>query len=353
MRVRLLGRAVLSCPGAPRPARVAVGAPEDLVQHVFGPVPSRRLGQSLGVDPLPFKTCNWNCVYCQLGRTARLSLERREFVPVEAVLSEVREALAAPPPQGIDWITFAGSGEPTLHSGLGRMIRGVRELTSVPIAVITNGSLLHLPEVRAELAPAAAVLPSVDAGNEQCYRAINRAAPALAFQRFVAGLIDFRRGYSGRLLAEVMLVAGVNDADAELRDIAALLERVEPDEVHISTAVRPPAEAWVRPLSEERLARAAELLGPRARLLGLARGEFGASGLTEIADAVVAVVMRHPMTEEELRAALGRWSAGEIELAAKRLEHDGRLREVRRGGRRFWCYAGGRYREGGKGPASR
>lgn len=321
------------------------------MQHVFGPIPSRRLGQSLGVDPLPFKTCNWNCVYCQLGRTAPLSLDRRDYVPVELVLGEVKKALEAPRPQPVDWVTFAGSGEPTLHSGLGRMIRGVRELTPLPVAVITNGSLLHLPEVRADLGPAAAVLPSVDAGNDKCYRLVNRAAPALAFSRFVEGLIEFRRGYAGRLLAEVMLVAGVNDSDAELMDIAALLERVQPDEVHINTAVRPPAEAWVRPVSEERLARAAELFGRGARLLRAARGEFGASGLTDLADAVVAVVMRHPMSEEELQAALGRWSAGEIEQAAERLARDGRLREVRRNGRRFWCYAGGRYREGGGGPA--
>jgi len=119
-----------------------------MIKRVFGPVPSRRLGQSLGIDPVPMKTCNWNCVYCQLGRTRPLRIERRVNFSNLEILSQVRDALDAHQPGKIDWVTFVGSGETTLHAGLGEMVRGVKAMTDLPVAVITNGSLLYLPEVR-------------------------------------------------------------------------------------------------------------------------------------------------------------------------------------------------------------
>ena len=186
---------------------------------VFGPVPSRRLGQSLGIDTIPLKTCNWNCVYCQLGRTTPLSNERRTLAPVEVVLDEAEAALRACG-GNVDWITFVGSGEPTLHSGLGRMIRETRAMTSVPIAVITNGALLRREDVRRELASADAVMPSLDAGSEDLYRTINRPYPGLTLARHFEGLAAFRQSFSGRLWVEVMLVAGLNDTEPALRDLA-------------------------------------------------------------------------------------------------------------------------------------
>ncbi len=135
------------------------------MKYIFGPVPSRRLGQSLGIDTIPLKTCNWNCVYCQLGRSIPLTNERREYFPQEEILAETKSALAAHPPGEIDWITLVGSGEPTLHNGIGWLIRQVKALTTIPVAVITNGALLHLPEIRAELSEADAVLPTLDAGS--------------------------------------------------------------------------------------------------------------------------------------------------------------------------------------------
>ncbi|MEA3326978.1 MAG: radical SAM protein, partial [Chloroflexota bacterium] len=143
------------------------------MKRVFGPVPSRRLGQSLGVDPVPLKTCNWNCIYCQLGRTRPFRIERRYNFSVLEILSEVQQALEAHAPGEIDWVTFVGSGETTLHAGVGEMIQGVKAMTDIPVAVITNGSLLYMPEVRHELQAADAVLPSLDAGNAVLYRRIN------------------------------------------------------------------------------------------------------------------------------------------------------------------------------------
>jgi wyosine [tRNA(Phe)-imidazoG37] synthetase (radical SAM superfamily) len=137
------------------------------MNFVFGPVPSRRLGQSLGIDTIPLKTCNWNCVYCQLGRSVPLVNQRRNYFLPEAILAEVQVALSAHQPGTIDWITFVGSGEPTLHASLGLLIRQVKTLTDRPVAVITNGSLLYLPEIRQELSAADAVLPTLNAGAPQ------------------------------------------------------------------------------------------------------------------------------------------------------------------------------------------
>lgn len=135
------------------------------LKYVYGPVPSRRLGQSLGIDTIPLKTCNWNCVYCQLGRTQPLVNERKGYYPSEEILAEVREALEAHKPGEIDWVTFVGSGEPLLHARIGRLIQQVKGMTELPVAVITNGSLLYLLEVRQELVSADAVLPTLDAGT--------------------------------------------------------------------------------------------------------------------------------------------------------------------------------------------
>ncbi len=193
------------------------------MQYVYGPIPSRRLGQSLGVDPIPLKTCNWNCAYCQLGRTSPLVNERREWVPRAEIVDEVSAALAAHPPGAIDFVSFVGSGEPTLHSGLGWMIRRVQELTAVPVAVITNGALLGDPALRDELSAADVVMPTLSAGSEALYRRIHRPHPDLHLANMVQGLVAFRRIYSGRLWIEVMLLRGVNDDDASLRALAKLL----------------------------------------------------------------------------------------------------------------------------------
>jgi len=163
------------------------------MNYVFGPVPSRRLGQSLGVDTIPLKTCNWNCVYCQLGRTMPVTHDLQEYFPSEAILAEIKYALASHEPGDIDWITFVGSGEPTLHAGLGWLIQETKALTIKPIAVITNGSLLYLPSVRQALVEADAVLPSLDAGTPQLYRQINRPHPEATFERLVDGLTAFRQ----------------------------------------------------------------------------------------------------------------------------------------------------------------
>lgn len=315
------------------------------MKYVFGPVSSRRLGQSLGIDPIPFKTCNWNCVYCQLGRSTPLTNLRRDYFPPGEIVAQVKAALESHQPGEINWVTFVGSGEPTLHTSIGWMIRQIKGLTSIPVAVITNGSLLYQAGVRVELMAADAVLPTLDAGNEKLYRAINRPHPSLTFNSLIDGLIAFRSAYTGRFWLEIMLVRDLNDTEPALSELATLVERIHPDEVHINLPVRPPAESWVMPLGEEGLMRATALLGNIARVVHPVEGVFDLSGYENVADAIVGVITRHPMREEELLHALDRWSHPEVQQALADLTKHGGARVIERYGRRFWTAAAGSYGE--------
>ncbi len=313
-------------------------------RYVFGPVPSRRLGQSLGIDTIPLKTCNWNCVYCQLGRSEPLINERRAWFPREAILAEVAEALGEHQPGAIDWITFVGSGEPTLHSDIGWLIRQVKAMTDIPVAVITNGSLLYQPEVRAELALADAVMPTLDAGNPELYRKINRPWPELTYDTLVEGLRAFRREYGGRLWIEVMLVKGLNDSEESLRQLAAVLQSIGPDQVHLLLPTRPPVETWVQPADDEAVLRAIAILGEIAEVLHPREGAFDLSGFDDPVDGVVAIITRHPMREDQIRRALDAYLPSDaIDAALTGLLTSGRAQVVERYGVRFWSAAPAHY----------
>jgi wyosine [tRNA(Phe)-imidazoG37] synthetase (radical SAM superfamily) len=313
------------------------------MKYVFGPVPSKRLGQSLGIDPIPLKTCNWNCVYCQLGRSVPLCNQRGEFFARQGILDEIRQALQSTPTDKIDWVTFVGSGETTLHSGLGWLIRQTRQITSLPIAVITNGSLLYLPEVRGELLAADSVLPTLDAGNASLYRRINRPWPRMTFERLVSGLEAFRREYNGRLWLEVMLVEGLNDSPPALVELAAILKRIHPEEVQINLPTRPPAEAWVLPASRQNVQQAQEILGTAARILPPPGGYLNLGNPPDIEEAILNIITRHPMREEELLEALDNASPGAAQKALESLASSGQAKVVKRYGIRFWSAASTRH----------
>lgn len=313
------------------------------MKYVFGPVPSRRLGQSLGIDTIPLKTCNWNCVYCQLGRTQPVTHKREEYLPRADILAEVRGVLEAHAPGTIDWVTLVGSGEPTLHAGTGWLIAQIKALTQIPVAVITNGSLLYDPQVRRELAAADAIMPTLDAGTEKLYRQINRPHPEATFQRLITGLVDFRQMYKGRLWVEVMLVQGLNDTEQALQDIAAVLRRVEPDEIHISLPTRPPVETWVKPSDDEGIMRALAILGDVAHVLHPAAGSFDLSGFESLSDAVISIITRHPMRQDELERTLEEAAPGRSGEILDELQQSGRAQIVERCGIRFWSAAPSHY----------
>jgi wyosine [tRNA(Phe)-imidazoG37] synthetase (radical SAM superfamily) len=305
--------------------------------HVFGPVPSRRLGRSLGVDPLPFKTCNWNCIYCQLGRSCPLTARRIALPPARTIVEEVRAVIGSLPPGSADWLTFVGSGEPTLHARLGWMIRQVKTFTRLPVAVITNGSTLYQGRVRRALYAADAVLPSLDAGSETAYRAINRPHPSFTFDRLVQGLLRFRSAYRGMLWIEVMLLRSINDSEHSLRELAALLLKIRPDEIHLSLPLRPPAESWVQPATTDALDRARAILGATTRVLPPIPESAPLAGTANLLESILAIIARHPMEEDQLLRALGRWHPGEAAEALHWLATSGRAQAVQCAGRRFWC----------------
>jgi wyosine [tRNA(Phe)-imidazoG37] synthetase (radical SAM superfamily) len=313
------------------------------MKHIFGPVPSRRLGRSLGIDPLPLKTCNFNCVYCQLGRTSPLQRKRRAFFNISDMVAEIASTLARRGADSIDWITFVGSGETTLFSRLGSLIRYVKSLSNLPVAVITNGSLLHLPRVRHELCAADAVLPSLDAGSEALYTKINRPHRDFRFDQHVKGLIDFRGEFKGSLWVEVMLLGGVNDSPSDLDDISKILECVGPDEIHVSTPTRPPAEPWVRPPGPESLERAALVFGSVARVLQPIDVDVECVNDEELAATVLAIVLRHPMQENELVRNLACWAPVRVLESLATLAAAGRIRKIERHGELFWCAARARF----------
>jgi wyosine [tRNA(Phe)-imidazoG37] synthetase (radical SAM superfamily) len=313
------------------------------VKYVFGPVPSRRLGKSLGIDPIPLKTCNWNCVYCQLGRTRPLTNVKREYIPRQDILDEVHETLAVHRPGDIDWITFVGSGEPALHSGLGWLIRKVKSLSNLPVAVITNGTLLYQSELRADLSPADAILPSLDAGNACLYRKINRPWPKLTFDLLQEGMIAFRREYTGQLWVEVMLVKDLNDTVESLQEIAVALKQIRPDQVHLLLPTRPPAESWVQPSDESGVQRALAILGAVANVITPASDSD--IKITSVADgdnleqAILGIVTRHPMYEKELFNVLSTWSTAEVYLTLEKLLSASKVQVIKRYGQSFWSAA--------------
>ena len=237
--------------------------------YLFGPVPSRRLGRSLGVDSIPRKTCPFDCIYCEVGPTSNQTETRLDY-EAEAIVAELSAFLTGGAPE-LDFITLAGSGEPTLNLALGSIIRRLKELTAIPVAVLTNGALLHLPEVRRELKYADLVLPSLDAAREQAFKNVNRPLPGYPLSRLLQGLETFRREYPGPIWLEVLLLKGLNDSEEDLEALRQALRTLAPDKVQLNTMVRPGRSGQAQPLSFEALAAIASTLEGEVEVIASCR----------------------------------------------------------------------------------
>jgi len=295
-----------------------------IYQHVFGPVPSRRLGVSLGLDLVPAKTCTLDCLYCEVGRTTRQTVERFRPGTTEIVLSE----LAAVLPDWehrLDYVTLAGSGEPTLNEEIGRIIAGVRSLTDVPTAVLTNGTLLNRPEVREALLEADLVLPSLDTARPETFGRLNRPHPDLEIEELIEGLVRFSRAFRGDLWLEILLVAGFNDGEEELAALKDAVGRIRPDRVQLNTVYRPPAYRAAGPLSREALDRAASFFGPRAEVVAGFSGGGPSGEIDGLGPRVLAMLARRPCTRDDVAAALG-LTAERASYELSVLEKSGRVR---------------------------
>ncbi len=297
--------------------------------YVYGPVPSRRLGTSLGVDPVPPKTCNFSCIYCQLGRTTNFINKRRDFYPRDEILREIENRAEKTEP---DYITFVGNGEPTLCKSLGWLIRKARREFSLPIAVITNGALLYEKEVREELSEADAVLPTLDAGCAKTFKIVNRPRKEIIFGKVLDGMVDFRDIYTGKLWMEFMAINGINDSKEELLKIRKALKSIRPDRVYVGIPIRPPAEPWVE--GSGNLEEIRSILEEITEITLPEQGEFQVMSSESMEEELLGIVRRHPMRRDQIEGILR--ERGLSWNTMEKLIEGGRVREIKYKGKSFF-----------------
>lgn len=273
-------------------------------RYLYGPVPSRRLGRSLGIDLVPHKICTYDCIYCQIGKTTDKTLVRKEYVPVKEILEEVRRFLKEET-SSIDHLSLSGSGEPTLHSQIRSVIEGIKTITSIPVAVITNGSLLYEEEVRQDLLHADIVLPSLDAVSSEVFMRINRPRPGFSIEKVIEGLVEFRKVYKGQIWLEILFCKGVNDSKEELLRMKKAVDRIQPDRIHLNTVVRPPSEKWAAPLSQKEMEEIQVYFGEKASIITeFDRHPSSISG-RDIKEEILEILKRRPLSLSDLSKGMG------------------------------------------------
>jgi wyosine [tRNA(Phe)-imidazoG37] synthetase (radical SAM superfamily) len=272
---------------------------------IYGPVPSRRLGISLGVDIVPYKTCTYDCIYCQLGQTTNQTTQRESFVWVDSVIKEIKEVIDQN--SDIDYITFSGSGEPTLNQDIGEMIGRVKSLTQIPVAVLTNGSLLWDKMVREDLAQADLVIPSVDAVSEKIFQNVNRPIEGLKVKEILEGIKEFCKGFKGKIYLEIMLVKNINDSEEEIKKINRFVKNLRIDEIQLNTVVRPPGDPGARPLNQEELNKVKGLFDPKLKVEMIANFKRETSKVyqKDLEQAIIELLKRRPTRGEEMAVSLG------------------------------------------------
>jgi wyosine [tRNA(Phe)-imidazoG37] synthetase (radical SAM superfamily) len=300
----------------------------DQYKYLFGPVPSRRFGRSLGVDLTPYKICTQNCVFCQLGRTTDLTVSRSEYAPVDEVIRELGEWLKT---EGrADYITLSGSGEPTLHSSFHEVMRFIRENSAIKTVLLTNGSLLHIPEVRSAASRAHIVKVSLSAWDQRSYVWINRPHPAIKFRQVIDGIKTFRAQFAGELWLEVFLVWGVNSTPSDVSRIAILAEEIGPDRIQLNTVIRPSSEDFVDAVPEENMTSLCPLFRPAAEIIADFNAENDVT-LQANKETVLAILRRRPCTADQIAMAFG-MHLNEVSKYLGILEKGGQIREERKSG---------------------
>lgn len=304
----------------------------------FGPVPSRRLGRSLGINNIPDKVCSYACVYCQIGRTLRMEVERRTFYPPELVFEEVRRKVEEARTRGekIDYLTFVPDGEPTLDINLGREIELLRGL-KIPLAILTNSSLVWREDVREELLKLDLISLKVDAVSEDIWRRVDRPYKGLELSKILDGMLELRKEFKGRIITETMLLDGI-EYGGEFERIAGFLKELKPDRAYIAVPTRPPWEKWVKPAGEDVINRAfqtfAKVLGEERveYLIGYEGNAFAFTGNLE--EDLLSIMAVHPMREEGVREFLKKANAGWSII--EKLVGEGKIIELEYEGRRFY-----------------
>ena len=296
---------------------------------LFGPVPSRRLGISLGIDLVPMKTCTLNCIYCECGKTSHLILERKEYVSFEAVKKELTHYLAhhAQP----DYITFSGSGEPTLNSKIGDVIHFLKDRApDVPVAVLTNSTLFFQKQVRSDIKNAMVVIPSLDAATEKIFNKINRPSPLLHVDKIIDGLIRFRQEYTGKIWLEIFIIPGMNDTITELTALKRVIGKIRPDQVHLNTLDRPGSISTLRTATREELERVLDVLQMENAAIVADPPEQKAllAYRKDTAAAILGTIARRPCTSKDLSEILG-LQVKEVNTYLKSLEAGEKIKGIK------------------------
>lgn len=268
------------------------------MQHVFGPVPSRRLGFSLGVDIIPAKYCSYDCIYCQIGKTTNKEIERRVFFDPYIIINEVMDKIAQAQP--VDFITFSGSGEPTLNADLGMLISELKKNTQIPVAVITNGSLMYQDDVRRDLLEADVILPSLDAVSEDIFRYINRPHSLLEIDKIINGIKLFRKEYAKEIWLEIMLIKNINDDPDELKRMKEILTDIGADRVQLNTVTRPPSEESTDKLQDRELSRVCKFFGSACEIICSFERTAEIPSQAQWTKIILETLKRRPLTLEDI-----------------------------------------------------
>jgi len=313
----------------------ALSIKEDKSQtiHIYGPVPSRRLGFSLGIDIIPFKTCSLNCIYCQLGPTIKKTIRRKEYLSSSEILSQIKKKLSSG--QRIDFITFSGSGEPTLNKILEKLIREIRKITSIPVAVLTNSTLLARKSVRNALMDADLIVPSLDAASQEIFVKVNRPHSSLKLEEIIEGLRKFRQEFKGSIWLEIMLVKGVNDSPPHIRKLKDAIAKIKPDKIQLNTVVRPPAERYARPLDLKDLEKIKKSLGKNCEIIVELSREAQKSTSENLEEAILSLIQRRPATLADISSSLGKHK-NEIIKYLNFLLEEGKIRSVTHKGIKYF-----------------
>lgn len=287
-------------------------------KYVYGPIPSRKLGKSIGVCPIEEGHCNYSCVYCQLGNIKKMKNKVESYFPPEDILKEFKEYIK----NDIDYdvVTIVGDGDPSLYADLEELVLGLKEITDRPIALISNGALLVEESFRRALMHVDIVLPSIDATSEEMFKKINRPHGTIKYRDYIEALTSFSKEFKGQLWIETMIVKGINDNKEFYLDLKDILEKIDYDKLYISTPVRPPTEDFVKEPSEEAIDEAIEILGGIS-INKLSAQSFG-SGIEDDYEAIISIIKRHAMNQFEITSFLQDRKNQDPENILKRLDKD-------------------------------
>lgn len=308
-----------------------------MYKYLFGPVPSRRLGMSLGIDLVFHKVCSLNCIYCECGETTILTSERKEYVPYDKVIEEIQSFMDNNPYP--DYLTFSGSGEPTLNSRIGDVICFIKKnYPQIPLALLTNGTLLYLDEVRKELLDIDLVIPSLDSASEAGFKKINRPDSKLQVDKYIEGLIEFRKEYNGKIWLEVLIVPGFNDSDDELGLLKDAILKISPELVQINTLDRPGAIKEIRAATRAELIKIKDHLDmPNVEIISAPKERKDIrSYRKDIESAILETIYRRPCTADDLAKILG-FHISEVNKYLDVLEAEGKIISERQERGVFYC----------------